>query len=50
MFQLLLKLLKHRVTWRFLLVCAVTIGLAVDTVGDLRSLEVFVCSLLTCSD
>lgn len=50
MFQLLVKLLKHRVTWRFLLVCAVTLGFTVDTIGQLNTLEVLICSVLTCSD
>lgn len=46
--SILLTLIKHRATWRFLLVLGVTCGLTAD--GALVSqLEAAVCALLTCS-
>ena len=49
MFRLVLALLKHRVTYRFLLVLCAALGCASLT-GDIRTLESTVCALLTCSD
>ena len=49
MFRLLLNLLRHRVTYRFLVVLCAALGYASLT-GDLSSLESTVCSLLTCTD
>ncbi|WPK33076.1 hypothetical protein [Escherichia phage AV103] len=49
MFRLLLNLLRHRVTYRFLMVLCAALGYASLT-GDLGSLESTVCSILTCSD
>jgi hypothetical protein len=49
MFRLLLTLLRHRVTYRFLVVLCAALGYASLT-GDLSSLESTVCSILTCSD
>lgn len=49
MFRLLLTLLRHRVTYRFLLVLAAALGVTTLT-GDIASLEALVCSLVTCSD
>lgn len=47
--RLLLTLLRHRTTWRFLLVLAGACG-AASLTSDLSGLETLVCSLLTCSD
>nr|ABR22995.1 hypothetical protein [Escherichia phage T7]ABR22996.1 hypothetical protein [Escherichia phage T7] len=49
MFRLLLNLLRHRVTYRFLVVLCAALEYASLT-GDLSSLEFVVCSILTCSD
>ena len=49
MFRLLLNLLRHRVTYRFLMVLCAALGYAAIN-GDLSSLESTVCSLLTCVD
>nr|ABR22988.1 hypothetical protein [Escherichia phage T7] len=49
MFRLLLNLLRHRVTYRFLVVLCVALGYA-SLIGDLSSLESVVCSILTCTD
>ena len=49
MFRLLLTLLRHRVTYRFLMVLCTALGYAAFS-GDLSSLESTVCSLLTCTD
>lgn len=48
--RLLLTLLHHRTTWRFLLVLAGTLGASLVTQQQLSGLETLVCSLLTCSD
>jgi hypothetical protein len=48
--RLLLTLLRHRTTWRFLLVLAGAIGASLVTQQQLGGLETLVCSLLTCSD
>lgn len=42
-------LLKHRVTWRFLLVLAGALGYSYIN-EDISKLEDLVCTLLTCSD
>lgn len=49
MFSLLLTLLRHRATWRFLVVLGGALGFAslADPLGDL---EVSICSILTCLD
>lgn len=49
MLRLLIALLRHRVTWRFLLVLTATIGYAglTDHIGQL---EVALCSILSCGD
>lgn len=49
MLNLLLTLLKHRVTWRFLLVLAASLGYSAYT-GLLTELEAGFCALLSCSD
>lgn len=49
MFRIVLNLLRHRVTYRFLLVLAIALGFSsLDT--DLSTLESTVCTLLTCVD
>lgn len=50
MFRLLLNLLRHRVTWKFLLVLAVTLGVASDTQVLIGRLETLLCAILTCTD
>lgn len=49
MFRLLLTLLRHRVTYRFLLVLAAALGVT-TLAGDITQLEALVCSLVTCTD
>ncbi|ALK86974.1 hypothetical protein [Yersinia phage vB_YenP_AP10] len=49
MFRLLLTLLRHRVTYRFLLVLAAALGVTTLT-GDITQLEALVCSLVSCTD
>lgn len=49
MFRLLLTLLRHRVTYRFLLVLAAALGVTTLT-GYIAQLEALVCSLVTCTD
>ena len=49
MFRLLLTLLRHRVTYRFLLVLAAALGVTTLT-GNITQLEALVCSLVTCAD
>lgn len=49
MFRVLLDLLRHRVTWRFLLVLASAFG-AAHLAEQLGGLETLVCSVLGCSD
>lgn len=49
MFRVLLDLLRHRVTWRFLLVLAGAVG-AAHLAEQLGGLETLVCSVLSCSD
>ena len=49
MFRLLLTLLRHRVTYRFLLVLAAALGVTTLT-GDITQLEALVCSLVACAD
>lgn len=44
-----LKLLRHRVTWRFLFMAAGALG-AVRYADELSGLETIVCTVLTCSD
>lgn len=49
MFTIVLKLLTHRATYRFLVVLGAALGctlLSADTIGQL---EVALCSILTCS-
>lgn len=48
--RLLLTLLRHRTTWRFLLVLTATAGASLATQQQLSGLETLVCSLLACSD
>lgn len=50
MFRFVLTLLKHRVTYRFLVVLVAALGCA-STVGDtIGTLESYVCAVLSCSD
>lgn len=49
MLSFIIKLLRHRVTWRFLLVLAAALGYA-SLADQLGGLEATVCALLTCSD
>lgn len=49
MFSSLLALLRHRVTWRFLIVLGATTGFASIT-EHLSELETITCSLFTCLD
>lgn len=49
MLRLLLTLMRHRVTYRFLLVLAGAIGLTAVS-GDINQLETLVCTVLTCDD
>ncbi|XAO37645.1 hypothetical protein ZUJKYKSB_CDS0021 [Salmonella phage 1Sgal1PP] len=49
MLRLLIALLRHRVTWRFLLVLTATLGYAGLT-DNLCQLEVAFCSILSCGD
>lgn len=49
MLRLLLTVLKHRVTWRFLLVLAATLGYSSYT-NEIGQLATAFCSLLSCSD
>ncbi|WNV46669.1 hypothetical protein sekstaphage1_p46 [Escherichia phage Sekstaphage-1] len=49
MLRLLIALLRHRVTWRFLIVLGAAIGYAGLT-DNLSELEMAFCSLLSCSD
>lgn len=49
MFKLIVTLLKHRATYRFLLVLLGSLGLTVAT-SDINQLEALVCSLVTCVD
>lgn len=49
MFRVVLNLLRHRVTYRFLLVLAVALGFT-SLNEDLSTLESTVCTLLTCVD
>ena len=48
--RLLLTLLRHRTTWRFLPVLAGALGASLVTQQQLGGLETLVHSLLTCSD
>lgn len=48
--RLLFNLLRHRTTWRFLLVLAGALGASLVTQQQLSGLETLVCSILTCSD
>ena len=43
-------LLRHRVTYRFLMVLCATIGVASLTGDTFSALESLVCSILACSD
>lgn len=45
----LLALIRHRVTWRFLLVLLGSLGYA-SLAGNLSELEVAFCSVLSCVD
>lgn len=45
----MLALLRHRVTWRFLLVLLATFGYA-SLADNLSGLEVALCSVLACMD
>ncbi|WGV38279.1 hypothetical protein SWJM03_00003 [Salmonella phage SWJM-03] len=47
MMRLLIYLLRHRVTWRFLVVLVASIGLA-SSAEHIGELETLLCSLLTC--
>ncbi|UNA05231.1 hypothetical protein [Pantoea phage vB_PdeP_F2M1C] len=49
MLRLLIALLRHRVTWRFLLVLTAALGYAGLT-DHLGQLEVAFCSILSCGD
>lgn len=49
MLRLLISLLRHRVTWRFLLVLTAALGYAGLT-DYLSQLEVAFCSILSCGD
>lgn len=49
MLRLVLTLLKHRVTWRVVMVLLATIGYSCLN-EDLSGLETLVCSVLTCVD
>lgn len=49
MFRTMLNLLRHRVTYRFLLVLIAALGFSSLTT-DLSTLESTVCTLLTCVD
>ncbi|UYD60847.1 hypothetical protein PFPBOIHM_00006 [Aeromonas phage avDM11-UST] len=50
MFRFVLTLLKHRVTYRFLVVLVAALGCA-SIVGDtISALESSVCAILSCSD
>lgn len=50
MFRLLLNLLKHRVTWKFLLVLLVALGVTSDTQDLIGRLEALLCAVLSCTD
>lgn len=45
----IVKLLTHKVTWRFLILLAGALGLASAT-DNLSTLETLVCSLVACVD
>lgn len=47
--SMLVTLIRHRVTWRFLNVLLATLGCTL-LVGDLSKLEVALCTVLTCLD
>lgn len=49
MFKLIVQLLKHRVTYRFLLVLAGALGYSALS-DSLGGLEATLCAVLTCSD
>ncbi|AZV02382.1 putative transmembrane protein [Pectobacterium phage Q19] len=49
MVNFMLTLLKHRVTWRFLLVLSASLG-ASGLLGFSDQLEAIGCALLTCGD
>ncbi len=49
MLRLLIALLRHRVTWRFLIVLGASLGYASLT-DHLGPLEMAFCSLLSCGD
>ncbi|WEU68293.1 hypothetical protein TARRARE_47 [Escherichia phage vB_Ec_Tarrare] len=49
MFRTVLNLLRHRVTYRFLLVLVAALGFSSLTT-DLSTLESTVCSVFTCVD
>lgn len=49
MLTLLTKLIKHKVTWRFLMVLGASLGLTGLTT-QLQQLEAITCSVLTCGD
>lgn len=49
MLRLLLTLMRHRVTYRFLLVLTAALG-ATALSGDIDQLETLVCTLLACTD
>lgn len=49
MFRLVLTLLTHRTTWRFLLVLSAALGYTL-LADQLSGLEAAVCSVLTCVD
>lgn len=49
MFKLIVQLLKHRVTYRFLLVLAAALGYSAVS-DSLSGMETTLCALLTCSD
>lgn len=47
--SMLVTLIRHRATWRFLYVLLATLGCSL-LVGDLSKLEVALCSVLSCLD
>lgn len=48
-FKTIAMLLTHRVTWRFLLVLAGSLG-AASLSQDLVQLETLICSMVSCTD
>lgn len=50
MVNVVVTLLRHRVTYRFLMVLCAALGFAPLTGDTFGTLESLVCSVLTCSD